>query len=75
MLGSECTMNANTRRTLLYMLANLDQMNAGIELIHSACIHSELEPCADEMREKVWEMLAVVEASLKNSRNSADRQN
>lgn len=54
------------RWALVRMLAGLDQVDANVEEIHSACIGTTLEGHADTMRESTWEMRGAVEAELKN---------
>ena len=65
-------MLADYERALVCLLATLDQISAGVEVIHSSCINTRLESCADEMREKAWEMLAAVEVELDAAQKQID---
>jgi hypothetical protein len=49
------------------MLAILDQMDSGVEEIHTTCIGTIQEECAENMRESIWEMRGTVEAALQGN--------
>jgi hypothetical protein len=55
------------RPVLLHILSNLDQIDAVIEKIHSACLGTPLEGRADVLRESTWEMRGAVETALNGS--------
>jgi hypothetical protein len=56
------------RHALINMLAKLDQLDAGIEAVHAACVGTPLEGHADIMRESTWEMRGAVEAALRKTK-------
>lgn len=54
----------SSRQALLNILAKLDQLEAGNDLIHAACVSTTLIDYADKMREGVWEMRGAIEQAL-----------